>query len=42
MTNTKIKFVIVLESLNTNLRDNEIRTVSEREENTDILVSFPS
>ena len=28
MTNTKVKFVIVVESSNTNLRDNEIRSVS--------------
>ena len=28
MTNTKIKFVVVVESVNTALRDNEIRTVS--------------
>lgn len=28
VTNTKVKFVIVVESSNTGLRDNEIRTVS--------------
>ena len=28
VTNTKIKFVVVVESANTSLRDNEIRTVS--------------
>ena len=28
VTNTKIKFVIVVESSNTQLRDNEIRSVS--------------
>ena len=28
VTNTKVKFVIVVESSNTNLRDNEIRGVS--------------
>ena len=28
VTNTKIKFVIVVESSNTTLRDNEIRSVS--------------
>ena len=30
MTNTKVKFVIVVESSNTSLRDNEIRSVSTR------------
>lgn len=29
VTNTKIKFVVVVESANTALRDNEIRTVSD-------------
>ena len=28
VTNTKVKFVIVVESINSSLRDNEIRSVS--------------
>ena len=35
MTNTKVKFVIVVESSNSTLRDNEIRTVS-----TDLYYSY--
>lgn len=30
VTNTKVKFVIVVESINSSLRDNEIRSVSNR------------
>lgn len=30
VTNTKIKFVIIVESSNNTLRDNEIRNVSEK------------
>ena len=30
VTNTKVKFVIVVESTNSSLRDNEIRSVSNR------------
>jgi hypothetical protein len=41
VTNTKIKFIIVVESSNTLLRDNEVRTVSvfiKRMDNCDIVV----